>query len=204
MASVAIFSKVPTENIRSIALDTSSRTSMALLRVLCARWFEIEPRLASMPPDLGRMIARVRCRARHRRQRAVHGSRGAGPREGGSGRRMDRDDGAAVRLRVLGRAARALPARPILRRCRRRVIRGLAATADNWPAVVSRQPGEGRARRPLPPRECEVRFRRARNSRAAAVLRARGGGWRASRRRKRRSFDSRAAQCPALGGRSLR
>ena len=56
VASVAIFSKVPAEAIRSIALDTSSRTSVALLRVLCARWFEIEPRLVSMPPDLGRMI----------------------------------------------------------------------------------------------------------------------------------------------------
>ena len=57
VASVAIFSKVPTEHIRSIALDTSSRTSVALLRVLCARWFDIEPRLVSMPPDLERMIA---------------------------------------------------------------------------------------------------------------------------------------------------
>ena len=56
VASVAIFSKVPTEKIRSIALDTSSRTSIALLRVLCARWFDIEPRLERMPPDLGRMI----------------------------------------------------------------------------------------------------------------------------------------------------
>lgn len=56
VASVAIFSKVPTEAIQSIALDTSSRTSIALLRVLCARWFEIEPRLVSMPPDLGRML----------------------------------------------------------------------------------------------------------------------------------------------------
>ena len=56
VASVAIFSKVPTEDIRSIALDTSSRTSIALLRVLCARWFDIEPRLERMPPDLGRMI----------------------------------------------------------------------------------------------------------------------------------------------------
>ena len=37
VASVAIFSKVPTEDIRSIALDTSSRTSIALLRVLCAQ-----------------------------------------------------------------------------------------------------------------------------------------------------------------------
>ena len=56
VASVAIFSKVPTERIQSIALDTSSRTSVALLRVLCARWFEIEPRLVSMAPDLDRMI----------------------------------------------------------------------------------------------------------------------------------------------------
>jgi chorismate dehydratase len=61
VASVALFSKVPAEDIRSIALDTSSRTSIALLRVLCARWFSIEPRLASMPPDLGRMI--VECDA---------------------------------------------------------------------------------------------------------------------------------------------
>lgn len=56
VASVAVFSRVPTEAIRSIALDTSSRTSIALLRVLCARWFEIEPSLVSMPPDLGRMV----------------------------------------------------------------------------------------------------------------------------------------------------
>ena len=57
VASVALFSKVPTERIRSIALDTSSRTSQALLRVLCARRFDIDPRLASVPPDLPRMLA---------------------------------------------------------------------------------------------------------------------------------------------------
>lgn len=57
VASVAIFSKVPTDRIRSIALDTSSRTSIALLRVLCARWLEIQPRFVRMPPDFGRMLA---------------------------------------------------------------------------------------------------------------------------------------------------
>ena len=57
VASVAIFTRVPTEQIRSIALDTSSRTSVALLRVLCSRWFEIHPRFVSMPPDFGRMLA---------------------------------------------------------------------------------------------------------------------------------------------------
>ena len=56
VASVAIFSKVPAERIRSLALDTSSRTSIALLRVLCARWFEIDPRLTRMAPDLDVML----------------------------------------------------------------------------------------------------------------------------------------------------
>jgi chorismate dehydratase len=56
VASVAVFTKVPVERIRSIALDTSSRTSVALLRVLSARWFGIEPTLVSMPPDLTRML----------------------------------------------------------------------------------------------------------------------------------------------------
>jgi chorismate dehydratase len=54
--SVAIFSKVPAESVRSIALDTSSRASQALLRVLCARWFEIDPRFVSMEPDLQLML----------------------------------------------------------------------------------------------------------------------------------------------------
>jgi chorismate dehydratase len=56
VASVAIFSKLPTEEIRSIAVDASSRTSVALLRVLSSKWFGIEPRLVSMPPDLPAMI----------------------------------------------------------------------------------------------------------------------------------------------------
>jgi chorismate dehydratase len=58
VASVAIFSKVPTEAIRSIALDTSSRASQALLRVLCARWFEIDPQFVNAPPDLPEMLSR--------------------------------------------------------------------------------------------------------------------------------------------------
>jgi chorismate dehydratase len=56
VASVALFSKVETSQIGSIALDRSSRTSIALLRVLCARWFEIEPLFVRMPPDLGEMM----------------------------------------------------------------------------------------------------------------------------------------------------
>lgn len=55
--SVAIFSRVPIDRIRSIALDTSSRTSVALLRVLCARWFHIAPRFVSAAPDVDDMLA---------------------------------------------------------------------------------------------------------------------------------------------------
>jgi chorismate dehydratase len=56
VASVAIFTRVPAEDIHSIALDTSSRTSQALLRVLCARWFEVDPAFVSMAPDLPKML----------------------------------------------------------------------------------------------------------------------------------------------------
>jgi chorismate dehydratase len=56
VASVALFSKVSVEEIGSIALDTSSRTSQALLRVLCARWFDIEPRFVNMEPQLDLML----------------------------------------------------------------------------------------------------------------------------------------------------
>jgi chorismate dehydratase len=56
VASVALFSKRETSEIRTIALDTSSRTSVALLKVLCAEWFEIQPEFVAMPPDLPGMI----------------------------------------------------------------------------------------------------------------------------------------------------
>ena len=41
VASVALFTTRPMSDVRSIALDTSSRTSVALVRVLCARLFGI-------------------------------------------------------------------------------------------------------------------------------------------------------------------
>ena len=58
VASVGLYTSKAPESIRSIALDTSSRTSVALTRVLCARWFEINPELVSMPPDFDRMLQR--------------------------------------------------------------------------------------------------------------------------------------------------
>lgn len=57
VASVALFSRVPVERVRTIAADTSSRTSVALLQILCARRFGIRPDLRPMAPDPERMLA---------------------------------------------------------------------------------------------------------------------------------------------------
>jgi chorismate dehydratase len=57
VASVALFSRVPVSRVRTIAADTSSRTSVALLQILCARHFAIAPVLQPMAPDADRMLA---------------------------------------------------------------------------------------------------------------------------------------------------
>lgn len=57
VASVALFSKVPVERIRTIAADTSSRTSAALLQILCARRFGIAPEFRPMTPSPAAMFA---------------------------------------------------------------------------------------------------------------------------------------------------
>lgn len=43
VVSVAIFTRVPIEQVRTLALDPSSRTSVALTRILCARRWRIDP-----------------------------------------------------------------------------------------------------------------------------------------------------------------
>ena len=58
VASVALYTKRPIAEVRSIALDTSSRTSVALTRVLCARAFGIDPALEPSGPDLTAMLDR--------------------------------------------------------------------------------------------------------------------------------------------------
>jgi chorismate dehydratase len=58
VASVALFSRWPIERIESIALDTSSRTSTGLLRVLCREAFGLDPELVPMPPDIDAMMTR--------------------------------------------------------------------------------------------------------------------------------------------------
>ena len=57
VASVALFTREPIANVRSIALDTSSRTSVALTRIFCARVFDIKPAFITHPPDLPAMLA---------------------------------------------------------------------------------------------------------------------------------------------------
>jgi chorismate dehydratase len=57
VASVAVFTRVPVSAIRSLALDTSSRTSVALIKVLCARHFQIAPSFVTAGPDLAAMVS---------------------------------------------------------------------------------------------------------------------------------------------------
>ena len=71
VASVALYTRRTIRDVRSIALDTSSRTSVALVRVLCARAFRIRPMLYSSGPRSRRDAREGRRGAAHRRQRAV-------------------------------------------------------------------------------------------------------------------------------------
>ncbi len=59
VASVAIFTKVPIERARTLALDTSSRTSVALTRVMTAKYFDIAPTFIDEGPDLETMVRRA-------------------------------------------------------------------------------------------------------------------------------------------------
>lgn len=54
--SVALFTRRPIGAVRRIALDTSSRTSAALCRVLCARHWHIAPVFVAAAPDLEAML----------------------------------------------------------------------------------------------------------------------------------------------------
>ena len=58
VASVAVFSKRPIADVRTIAADTSSRTSNGLLRVLCRERFGIEPEFIPMLPRPIEMLRR--------------------------------------------------------------------------------------------------------------------------------------------------
>jgi chorismate dehydratase len=57
--SVAIFTKVPMDRVGSIALDLSSRTSVALTRVMTAKYYGIAPEFLDEGPDLEVMTRRA-------------------------------------------------------------------------------------------------------------------------------------------------
>ncbi len=58
VASVAVYTTKPIREVRSIAMDTSSRTSVALVRVLCERLYKIAPAIEARGPDLAEMLTR--------------------------------------------------------------------------------------------------------------------------------------------------
>lgn len=55
--SVLLVSREPLERVRRIALDANSRTSVALLRILCADRFGIAPEFTVQAADVERMLA---------------------------------------------------------------------------------------------------------------------------------------------------
>jgi chorismate dehydratase len=59
VATVAVFTRMPLGEVKSIALDSSSRTSVALTRILCATHWRIEPAFMPAEPDLDAMLGRA-------------------------------------------------------------------------------------------------------------------------------------------------
>src|SRR2546430_4498307 len=59
VASVALFTTRPLPDVRSIVMDTSSRTSVALVRVLWPRLSKIDPAIEAQAPDLNAMLDRA-------------------------------------------------------------------------------------------------------------------------------------------------
>ena len=55
--SILLVSKLPLEEIRTVALDTSSLTSVALTKVLFEKWLGGGRTFTAMPPDIEKMLA---------------------------------------------------------------------------------------------------------------------------------------------------
>jgi chorismate dehydratase len=54
--SILLIGKVPAEQMKRVAVDTSSRTSVALLRVLCERLYGVKPDFVPKEPKLKEML----------------------------------------------------------------------------------------------------------------------------------------------------
>jgi chorismate dehydratase len=57
--SILVISKVPIDQARSFALDTNSRSSVGLVRLLCRRHWNIAPEFIDSPPDADEMLGRA-------------------------------------------------------------------------------------------------------------------------------------------------
>ena len=55
--SILLISKMPIEKVRTVALDTSSMTSVALTRILFEKWLGGGRRFHAMPPEIDAMLA---------------------------------------------------------------------------------------------------------------------------------------------------
>src|SRR5207247_7240682 len=55
--SILLVGKKPIEKIHKVALDSSSLTSVALVRILFEKYWKTAPRFDSLPPDLEGMLA---------------------------------------------------------------------------------------------------------------------------------------------------
>jgi chorismate dehydratase len=54
--SLLIIARKPIEQVKSFALDRSSRSTQTLTRILCAKKWKIAPQFFEAPPDLGAML----------------------------------------------------------------------------------------------------------------------------------------------------
>lgn len=59
VATVAIFTRQPIDRVKTLALDLSSRTSVALTQVLCARRWGIAPKFTPAEPHLDAMLQKA-------------------------------------------------------------------------------------------------------------------------------------------------
>ena len=57
--SILLLSKVPIKDVRTLALDTSSRSSVVLASIILEQGYNLQPETVSMPPDLTAMLGKA-------------------------------------------------------------------------------------------------------------------------------------------------
>ena len=137
---MAVFTRKPIDQVETLALDLSSRTSVALTRVLCAKRWGIAPKFTPAEPDLEAMLQQADAAlvigdpafeidpAKHQRH------------EDRSRRRVESADRPAVRLCDVGRPAGRRVAGAVPRAAGRR-----ATAAWRTSPAIAEQVGGGDA-----------------------------------------------------------